>query len=421
LAITAVVLFPFLPPALAQPDAGADGSGGALTLEAAISAALARSPALAGSGDAQRAQEARVLQAGVLPNPQLQVELENVGGSGSRDDADQSETTFRVVQLFELGGKRRQRVRIAELGRRYTERQQDTRRIAVVAQVRERFVEALGAQERRQLAVDVERAVAEGMADVKRRAGAGTATLAERSSIEATHELSRIAVLRAERDLASARLALAATWGSAEPTFVALAGDLEKLPAVPPLEILLGRLDDTPELKRLDTDVDRRAAAAGLERARRIPDVTVGAAGRHFNDRDDVAAVFEVAVPLPIFDRRQGALTEAQHLLAMSIAERDAGLFEQRAALTRAHQRLQADLATVALLRDEAMPRSRGAVDKTVDAYKRGAAHLIEVLDARRLSRSMRDEYLDALVACHLGAIEIERLTGLPPPAEVGQ
>jgi cobalt-zinc-cadmium efflux system outer membrane protein len=415
LAMTAFILLPFAPPAFAEPgtvDSGVGEPRGELTLEAAISAALVSSPALAGSADAVQAQEARALQAGLWPNPQLQVELENVGGSGTRDGVEQSETTFRLAQLVELGGKRHQRRRIAELGREQTERRREGSQIAVVAEVRRRFIEALAAQERLHLALGTERAVAEGMIGVEKRTAAGTASLAERSSIRATHQLSRLATLRAERDLASAYLALAATWGSTEAAFSRLAGDLETLPRVAPLEVLIERLEDSPELKRLNAEVDGRAAAANLERARRIPDVVVAAGGRHFNDSDDLAAVFEVALPLPILDRRQGALMEAEHLVAKSMAERDAGRFELRAVLTQVYQRLHAELAMIDLLRDEALPRSRTAIEQATEGYKRGATHLDEVLDAQRMSKVIRDEYLDALVACHLAIIQIEQIAG---------
>jgi outer membrane protein TolC len=103
---------------------------------------------------------------------------------------------------------------------------------------------------------------------------------------------------------------------------------------------------------------------------------------------------------------------EAEHLVAKSMAERDAGRFELRAVLTQVYQRLRAELAMIDLLRDEALPRSRTAIEQATEGYKRGATHLDEVLDAQRMSKVIRDEYLDALVACHLAIIQIEQIAG---------
>ena len=44
-----------------------------------------------------------------------------------------------------------------------------------------------------------------------------------------------------------------------------------------------------------------------LARARAIPNVTAGLGVRHFNESDDAALVFGLEVPIPLFDRNQGA------------------------------------------------------------------------------------------------------------------
>ncbi|MCB0359563.1 MAG: TolC family protein, partial [Bdellovibrionales bacterium] len=56
--------------------------------------------------------QALVVQAGVLPNPQLDVTLEGFGGTA--DGFDQSEASILVSQPLELGGKLPARVRLAE-------------------------------------------------------------------------------------------------------------------------------------------------------------------------------------------------------------------------------------------------------------------------------------------------------------------
>src|SRR6185436_17801449 len=88
------------------------------------------------------------------------------------------------------------------------------------------------------------------------------------------------------------------------------AGSLEEVAPPPPLEELLARLEHSPVLARWDAEIERRIAGIALARADRIPGVTLYAGARHFNATDDVAAVFDVAVPLPLFDRNQGSIIE---------------------------------------------------------------------------------------------------------------
>jgi len=45
-----------------------------------------------------------------------------------------------------------------------------------------------------------------------------------------------------------------------------------------------------------------------LENAKKIPDLTVSGGVRRLNENDDTAFVMGFSVPLPLFDRNQGAL-----------------------------------------------------------------------------------------------------------------
>ncbi len=103
-----------VPPPLAAPPpvfaargrSPAAEPSGALTLADAIALTLTRNPDLAAAAWNVEAGGARVTQAGLLPNPQAGVTVEDIAGTGSRSGAKQAETTLRLGQPFELGGKR---------------------------------------------------------------------------------------------------------------------------------------------------------------------------------------------------------------------------------------------------------------------------------------------------------------------------
>jgi cobalt-zinc-cadmium efflux system outer membrane protein len=54
-----------------------------VTLAQAQALALLQNPRLAAFGWEVRAREAQILQAGLLPNPEVDVEVENFAGSGA--------------------------------------------------------------------------------------------------------------------------------------------------------------------------------------------------------------------------------------------------------------------------------------------------------------------------------------------------
>ena len=128
---------------------------GNLTQPRAIALALASNPELVISACELNAADGRVLQAGLLPNPELGIEVENFAGSGSRSSFDQAETTLQVSQLFELGGKRAKRIVMAGLDRNLRTWDLEAKRLDVITETRKAFVGVLAAQRRHVLASDL--------------------------------------------------------------------------------------------------------------------------------------------------------------------------------------------------------------------------------------------------------------------------
>jgi hypothetical protein len=87
---------------------------GMLSLRAVLRLTRLNHPELSAFAYEQRTAEARMIQAGVLPNPAFSVELEHVGGTGSTTQGVRAtEATLQLSQLVELGGKRAKRLRLA--------------------------------------------------------------------------------------------------------------------------------------------------------------------------------------------------------------------------------------------------------------------------------------------------------------------
>jgi cobalt-zinc-cadmium efflux system outer membrane protein len=198
-----------------------------------------------------------------------------------------------------------------------------------------------------------------------------------------------------------------------------VAGDLEAVSPPPALESLVSRLEHTPVLERFDAEIERRAAAVRLERARAFPDLYVSAGGRHYNDNEDYAAVFSFNFPLPFFDRNQGGIAESEHLLEKARAERAAALLEARTLLQATHDDAQLQFERIASLRDRMLVDAREASDQTRQAYRRGAAYAQDVLAAQRAVLDLQEEYLQALADYQTTLIDVESLAAVGPTAAV--
>src|SRR5215207_6043876 len=87
-----------------------------LTLNQALALATSRSPELSAFSYDQRAADARLLQAGLKPNPVASLESEDFLGGGEFSGFQQSQTTLSLGQLLELGGKRASRIEVVRAG-----------------------------------------------------------------------------------------------------------------------------------------------------------------------------------------------------------------------------------------------------------------------------------------------------------------
>jgi len=74
-----------------------------VSLDEAVTRTLAENPALQAQGYQMQIQEARTLQAGITPQPQLSVEAENFLGSGSNDMFSGMQTTFSISWILDRG------------------------------------------------------------------------------------------------------------------------------------------------------------------------------------------------------------------------------------------------------------------------------------------------------------------------------
>lgn len=387
---------------------------GTLTLREALALALERSPELDAFSWEIRARDARAVQAGRPPNPELRTDVENIGGSGDRERFEDTETTVRVAQLIELGGKRGRRRRLAELGSALATWDYRAKRLHVLYETSRAFIAVLVAQERMALAAEIAALSRRSVEAADARIAAGGAPPVESTRAQVAVANADIERQRVEQELIAARVMLAANWGSREPSFDRVAGDLARISAPPSTAVLRERLAANPDLARWDTELEERRAAVHLEQAQRIPNVTVGAGGRHFSDNGDNAVVLELSIPLPIFNRNDGAIAEAQSRLAKAHAERRAATLAAQTSLATAAARLTAAWERAERLRTAVLPAATRVLDQTLSTYRQGVFTFVQVADAQRALFDLRSEYLTTLETYHLLAADVERLTAAP-------
>jgi len=394
-----------------------------LTLRDALALALQRNSELAAFGKERAATEAAILQAGVLPNPVLEIAGDNRGNARKAEAGDRS-TSIQLGQLIELGGKREARVRAAEASRDLANWDYEAKRIEVLSAVAQRFVDLLAAQQRHRLAGEalaLARQVAEA---VGKRVQAGKVSPVEETKARLAQASAEVELEQAGRERAAARSTLGALWGSRDPRFEIAEGDLETTVPLPAYEQLAERVRSNPELARWSSEIERRRAAVDGEKAKAVPDVTVTAGVSRFSQFDDRTYMVGISVPLPLFDTNRGGILEANRRLDKASDEQRAVESRLLAALAQVYQRLAAIDKEIATLRSVLLPGAQSAFDAATKGYQLGRFGYLDVLDAQRTLFQARGQNLRALADHHRGVSEIERLVGGPmgvPPETSNQ
>ena len=133
-------------PATVEPRTGPLPSS--LTLAQSLDEAAARSPAIVAAEAEVAAAEARIRQAGYRENPELSLEVENVGGTGELKGLRSTETTLAVNQRLDLGGRRSARVGSARAELEVQKLRLAIARADLSQSVREQFARAIAAREK---------------------------------------------------------------------------------------------------------------------------------------------------------------------------------------------------------------------------------------------------------------------------------
>ncbi len=347
-----------------------------ITLADALSRGADSSPRVSQAKAQADAAEARARQAGVSPNPELSLEVENFAGSGAFQGLRSTETTLALSQRLELGGKRSARIAVAAAERDFAFLTYKAALADLDRDVRLAHADLRANEDRAVLARDNTAAAEELSRTAKILVEAGRDPPLRQLRAEAALAEARAEQARTFSELLIARRLLGTLIGSDDPELSATVGDEMAPVNLPP---------DTPTLNEQLAVVQRNAAQARirLARADSVPDVTASGGVRRFGEGRETALVAGVSIALPFRDRNGGNIEAAQSesIAAESgllIAQRDANRarYDARMLLGAAEMRYEA-------LAGPGIAQAEEAVRLARIGYNAGRFSLLELLDAQ--------------------------------------
>ena len=381
-----------------------------LSLQQALSLARERNYDVKLSRSAVRTAAANLVIASAAPNPILSTQASSFNPSrgigGGSIGSKSIDTTIRIDQLIERGGKRELRRENAQhLESAARADNQDFLR-QLERQVTEAYVDLMAAQERVKTAQESAKILDTILDAAQKRKDAGDISGAELERIKVDALRVRNDLALAEGELARARNALSLLLGDSSTVSI-----LEATDAWPAFDTA-NSANQIKEEQIIQSRADVFAANERLQAAQiasqyaqslRTRDVTVGLQVEHYPQGDltgNAANSVGIALQIPLFVRyyykgeilaAEANLDSAQDNLNKT---RNIALSE----IQRARFTLQSAAERVRRNHDELLPAAEKSAKAAEFAYLNGAASVMDVLDARRTLRSIRIDALSSLV-----------------------
>jgi cobalt-zinc-cadmium efflux system outer membrane protein len=358
---------------------------------------------------------ARVLQSqGVLTTARSRLatnpEIDFFLGTRDKLGGNTAEVEFSMLQRFEIGGQRDQRIASATAGI-----SQQTFEVGAVAL--EAQTTALAALYRAAHAIEVRRVAddALGLAEEALRAAQARYEAGETAVLDVN--VARVEQARARREQLAAAARLEGTLGSLRellglPAREPLRVEIPlRTPDVPALDVLLSRLPERPDVRALSANVTQSEAALNLARATGKPDLFAGF-GLRREEGEPVAGV-RLGMTLPVFQRQTGPIATTTARLAESRTALEARQRALEARLRAAHAQYTIAVQAADAIASTALPLLVENEGLTRESYQAGKIGLLELLVIRREGFAARREALDAQLDASVAAIEVRGVAGM--------
>jgi outer membrane protein, heavy metal efflux system len=381
-----------------------------VSLEQAIDLALVHSHTLKAARTQIQQNQAQEVTASLRPNPTLSWDALfvplfspqnfNVGTLLNTQQFD-----LGVSYLYERGGKRQRRVDAAREATAVTRHQVNDSERVLIFNVAQQFINA-------QLAQSVLDFARKDLDSFQRTVTISGDRYKAGDISEGDLLKIKLQLLQFQTDVASAEVAKVQALASlrqllgfdAVPAGFEVEGDLSYQSLSVHLDDLrLRALQLRPDLLAAQQGVRAAQSQIALAKANGKVDLTTTLSYSHVSDLSSLSTSF--SIPLPVFDRNQGEIARTRFALTQSQESAEAASDAVLTDVRNNYEAFSTNQKIVQLYLAGYLKQSQDSLDISEYAYKRGAASLLDFLDAERSYRSTQLSYRQAL-ANYLMSIE---------------
>jgi len=381
-----------------------------ISLDQAIDLALAHNHSIKATRTLILQNQAQEITANLRPNPTLGADSQFIPLFSPQDFSwdnlnETQQFDIGIGYLFERGRKRQRRLQAARDQTAVTRAQVTDAERTLVFNVGQQFISVLLAESTLQFALQDLKGFQQtvDISEVQLKAG----YIGEGDYLKI-----KLQLLQFQTDVSSARLAkVQALVGlreflgyNAVPADYDVIGDLAYQPLKANLEDLqMKAMRDRPDFRAAELGITAAQSQILLAKANAKVDVNGTYDFTHVSG-ENTASIF-ANFELPIFNRNQGEIARTGYALTQAQEQQQAASDTVLSDVANAYEAVKSNDEVVQLYTSGYLKQAQDSRDISEYAYKRGAASLLDFLDAERSYRSVQLSFRQALAA-YMTALE---------------
>lgn len=392
----------------------------ALTIDEAVGTALRKNKNLRAAYFEVDKARGRLLQAGLWPNPELEI-----AGTSDRTFSNEGEGTNSIefMQAFPLAGRLRLAKNVARVDVARASVEIRNRERLLIGEVQRAFIEVLASGDRiafRQNQVNSGLELVD-LASKRLAAGQASSVEANTAQIEIARLRQEIALIEVDRK--TALITLRERLGMAPNAPVAVEGTLAEVTrALAGSRVPAAAAAMRPDVQNLVLAGDQSRAEALLARAEAWDNLRVGLSYEREAAMDDPDGLkrtnfagLRFSVPLPLWNRNQGRVAESLAAASQADAQVEALQLTVRSEIETARERARLLNEVLGTYDKQVLPLLQQSIDTLRSGYASGLTNLSDVIQNRVQQFSLQASQVEARRNYVLALVDLQTASGGSP------
>ncbi len=382
-----------------------------LNLNRAIILGLKNNPELKALNLEISAFQAKGMQAGLYPNPEIGVDLENIFGTNDYTAFNGSENTIYLSQNVILGGKLSKAKKVQLLNSNLAKWDVEINRLKLIKEIRKTFVEISSLQLQNQLNHKLLAISREFIENLQKRIHAGKASQAEEARASLISTALEIKIQETEMKLASEVAKLNTLLGIPSIEYSSIENNCYLNYDIPAYDSLKKLIIRSPHLAKYNSAINKLKAQEELEKSKVIPDLSLTFGFRKLNETSSSAFVLGASVPIPIFNNNKGNIQYTQIKQQQTAFSYRKELLRLEAKLQFLLNNIEAFQQSINKLLNASIPQAKEALKIISEGNMVGRFNVLDVLDAQKNLFYLESQFVDVVKQYNKNVIELENLT----------